>query len=103
MCKPRKPAETSAYPFVYPRDFRDIMGQELAKQALEIAAAGEHDVLMSGPPGCGKSLLAETFPSILPSLTHNEQLEVMSLYQFIEGEPENPANSSFSNPHHSAI
>lgn len=67
------------------KDFCHVIGHEQAKRALEIAAAGEHNVLMSGPPGCGKSLLAETFPSILPSLTNQAQLEVMSLNQ-IAGE-----------------
>ncbi|MEH6907547.1 magnesium chelatase domain-containing protein [Neobacillus drentensis] len=65
------------------RDFRHVIGHEQAKRALEIAAAGEHNVLMSGPPGCGKSMLAETFPSILPTLTNQAQLEVMSLYQLV--------------------
>ena len=97
-----KAVETSASPFVYPRDFRDIIGQEQAKQALEIAAAGEHNVLMSGPPGCGKSLLAETFPSILPSLRHEEQLEVMSLYQLSKETLTAPQIAPYRNPHHSA-
>ncbi|MDC3423467.1 ATP-binding protein [Aquibacillus sp. 3ASR75-11] len=52
------------------KNFRHVIGHEQAKRALEIAAAGEHNLLMSGPPGCGKSLLAETFPSILPKLTN---------------------------------
>lgn len=97
-----KAAETSASPFVYLRDFRDIIGQELAKQAMEIAAAGGHNVLMSGPPGCGKSLLAETFPSILPSLRHDEQLEVISLYQLSKETLTAPQIAPFRNPHHSA-
>ncbi|WP_328051292.1 magnesium chelatase domain-containing protein [Neobacillus cucumis] len=57
------------------KDFRHVIGYEQAKRALEIAAAGEHNVLMSGPPGCGRSMLAETFPSILPVLTNQAQLE----------------------------
>ena len=67
--------------YKFQMDFCHIIGHEHAKQALEIAASGGHNVLMSGLPGCGKSLLAETFPSILPSLTKKAQLEVMSLYQ----------------------
>lgn len=55
----------------YQRDFSHIIGQQFAKEALEVAAAGRHNVLMSGPPGCGKSLLAETFPSILPPPLQN--------------------------------
>ncbi|WP_071392622.1 YifB family Mg chelatase-like AAA ATPase [Bacillus tuaregi] len=88
--------------FEYPRDFCDIIGHEQAKQALEIAAAGKHNVLMSGPPGCGKSLLAETFPSILPPLTSEEQLEVMSLYQLSKERLVIPQIAPFRNPHHSA-
>ncbi len=68
-------------PEPHQKDFCHVIGHGYPKQALEIAAAGEHNVLMSGPPGCGKSLLAETFPSILPSLTNKAQLEVISLYQ----------------------
>ena len=69
---------------------------------MEIAAAGEHNVLMSGPPGCGKSLLAETFPSILPPLTHDAQLEVMSLYQLSKETLISPQIAPYRNPHHSA-
>lgn len=61
----------------YQCDFSYIIGQQFAKEALEVAAAGRHNVLMSGPPGCGKSLLAETFPPILPPLTKSAQLEVI--------------------------
>ncbi|MGM0877154.1 MAG: magnesium chelatase domain-containing protein [Bacillota bacterium] len=59
---------------VVERNFNQIIGHETAKRALEIAASGEHYVLMDGPPGCGKSLLAETFPSILPPLSKEAQL-----------------------------
>ncbi len=52
--------------FVFPVDFEDVKGQELAKRALEIACAGSHNCLMSGPPGAGKTLLARALPSILP-------------------------------------
>lgn len=82
------------------KDFSHVIGHERAKWALEIAAAGEHNVFMSGPPGCGKSLLAETFPSILPSLTNQAQLEVMSLYQ-LAGEKWCP-HPPYRHPHHSA-
>lgn len=84
------------------KDFRDIIGHEQAKQAFEIAAAGEHNLLMSGPPGCGKSLLAETFPSILPPLTQNAQLEVMSLYQLAKEKLVSSKIAPYRNPHHSA-
>lgn len=84
------------------RDFRFVIGHEQAKRALEIAAAGEHNVLMSGPPGCGKSLLAETFPSILPALTDQAQLEVMSLYQLAGEKIDTKQHPPYRHPHHSA-
>lgn len=86
----------------YQKDFRDIIGHEHAKQAFEIAAAGEHNVLMSGPPGCGKSLFAEAFPSILPLLTKEAQLDVISLYQLAKEKLVSPLISPFRSPHHSA-
>jgi magnesium chelatase family protein len=61
------------------RDFNQIIGHGFAKRALEIAASGEHYVLMDGPPGCGESLLAETFPSILPPLSKEAQLEKLRI------------------------
>ena len=97
-----EPTDHILPPFKYQRDFRDIIGHEQAKQALEIAAAGEHNILMSGPPGCGKSLMAETFPSILPPLTHDDQLEVMSLYQLAKEKMNATQIAPYRNPHHSA-
>ena len=61
-------------------DFGDISGHAPAKRALLVAAAGGHHVLMSGPPGSGKSLLAEAFPGILPPLSRDELLEVLRIY-----------------------
>ncbi|MCM3586988.1 YifB family Mg chelatase-like AAA ATPase [Mesobacillus maritimus] len=86
----------------YPKDFVHVIGHEYPKRILEIAAAGEHNVLMSGPPGCGKSLLAETFPSIFPLLTTKAQLEVMSLYQVAGEKRESYHHVPFRHPHHSA-
>ena len=57
-------------------DIKDIKGQELAKRALEITAAGGHNLLMIGPPGAGKSMLAARLPSLLPPLSSQEILEV---------------------------
>lgn len=64
----------------YGADMSDIRGQEHVKRALEVAAAGSHNVLMSGPPGSGKTLLARTLPSILPSMSLDEALETTKVY-----------------------
>src|SRR4051794_33730323 len=85
-------------------DLKDIKGQESAKRALEIAAAGGHNLLMSGPPGAGKSMLASRLPSILPPLAPRELLEV-SMVQSVAGQLANGALSNrrpFRAPHHSA-
>lgn len=86
----------------FERDFSHIIGHDFAKEALVVAAAGRHNLFMSGPPGCGKSLLAETFPSILPSLTNSAQLEVISLYQLAKETVLTAARAPFRTPHHSA-
>jgi magnesium chelatase family protein len=87
-----------------PPDLRDIKGQESAKRALEIAAAGGHNLLMNGPPGAGKSMLAARLPSILPPLTPAELLEV-SLIHSVAGQlagGELTDRRPFRAPHHSA-
>jgi magnesium chelatase family protein len=87
-----------------PLDLADIKGQESAKRALEIAAAGGHNLLMVGPPGAGKSMLAARLPSILPPLTPSELLEV-SMIASVAGEISGGALTNrrpFRAPHHSA-
>ena len=83
-------------------DFKQIVGHSDIKRALEVAAAGGHHVLMTGPPGCGKSMLAESFPSILPSLSKEAQLEIIALHQLSGIEYPNAKTPPFRNPHHSA-
>jgi magnesium chelatase family protein len=85
-------------------DLRDIKGQESAKRALEIAAAGGHNLLLNGPPGAGKSMLAARLPSILPPLTPRELLEV-SMIHSVAGAlagGELTDRRPFRAPHHSA-
>jgi magnesium chelatase family protein len=65
---------------IYPIDFRDVRGQEHVKRALEVAAAGQHNILMSGSPGAGKTLMARALVSILPPLAHDEALDVTKIY-----------------------
>jgi magnesium chelatase family protein len=85
-------------------DLNEIKGQETAKRALEVAAAGGHNLLMTGPPGSGKSMLASRLPGIMPALSPSEAIEV-SMVQSIAGEMQNGKISKtrpFRNPHHSA-
>lgn len=87
------------------KDFKDIRGQEKAKRALEIAAAGGHNCLMSGPPGAGKTILAQALPSILPPLSFDESLEVTKIYSvagLLEASKPYLYERPFRNPHHTS-
>jgi len=87
----------------YPEDFGDVKGQEHAKRALEIAAAGGHNILMIGPPGAGKTMLARRLPTILPPMTIEESLETTKVHSVVGIIPQDRALTvirPFRTPHH---
>lgn len=87
-----------------PLNFQDIKGQSFAKRALEIAAAGGHNLLMIGPPGAGKSMLAQSFPSIFPPLSPREALDISLIHSLAGILPQSGLviKRPFRAPHHSA-
>jgi magnesium chelatase family protein len=96
---PAAPAGQASYNV----DLSDVRGQESAVEALVMAAAGGHNALMSGPPGTGKTMLAERLPSILPPLSHREAIEVTRIHSILGALPQGRLMSRrpFRCPHHS--
>ncbi len=84
---PQNPIDIEAIPASPPTDFQDVKGQEHVKRALEVAAAGGHNLLMIGPPGAGKTLLARALPGIMPPMEIDEALDVTRIYSVADQLP----------------
>ncbi len=100
---PQPPVLPEDLPVYVQTDFGEVKGQEHVKRALEVAAAGMHNVLMVGPPGAGKTLLARAIPSILPRMAIEEALDVTRIYSVADQLPPDVPlirNRPFRSPHH---
>jgi magnesium chelatase family protein len=101
--QPCQPQQLDEVEFTGLTDFSEVKGQEHVKRALEVAAAGGHNVLMIGPPGAGKTLLARGLPSILPKMTIEEALDVTRIYSVADQLPSDTPliqTRPFRGPHH---
>ena len=101
--KPLEPPDAVFIPAAGQTDFREIKGQEHVKRALEVAAAGGHNMIMTGPPGSGKTLMARALPGILPRMALEEALEVTRIYSIANQLPDDEPlirARSFRSPHH---
>ncbi len=90
------------YQDVYPLDLSDIRGQEVAKRAALISAAGMHNILLEGSPGCGKSMIAKRLPYIMPPVTDSELLDIAKLHSLEGKEPTFTPQRPYRSPHHSS-
>lgn len=100
---PLPPVDPDEVEIIVQTDFREIKGQEHVKRAMEVAAAGGHNMLMIGPPGVGKTLLARAMPAILPKMTIDEALDVTQIYSIADQLPPGIPlirNRPFRSPHH---
>jgi magnesium chelatase family protein len=103
VIQPNSPITEQDLPLEVLTDFREVKGQEHVKRALEVAAAGSHNVLMIGPPGAGKTLLARAIPGILPRMSIEEALDVTRIYSVADQLPPDVPlirNRPFRAPHH---
>jgi len=103
LIPPQAPTSPEDLPISLQTDFREVKGQEHVKRALEVAAAGSHNVLMIGPPGAGKTLLARAVPGILPRMTIDEALDVTRIYSVADQLPADVPliqHRPFRAPHH---
>ena len=89
--------------FTFPYDFDEVKGQENVKRAFEVAAAGGHNIILVGSPGCGKSMMAKRLPSILPPLTLSESLETTQIHSIagkLQRDTSLISQRPFRSPHH---